>query len=117
MLGLESERSGPEFPLGCVTFKMSSNFSEPQDPLVANGTMGRALPLTPYLSQQQGSNKIKGPQEVGLSVSGTRKQENSGQEEVLSGGLALVPQWGEKSWGREAGWRPEVGQGPGVHLA
>ena len=113
MLGLESERSGPEFPLGCAAFKKSADFSEPQDPLVANGQW-----VTPCLSRQsQGSNKIKGLQEVGLSVSGTRKQENSGQEEALSGGLALVPQWGESSRGREAGWRPEVGQGPGVHLA
>lgn len=74
--------------------------------------------VMPYLSQQlQGSNKIKGLQEVGLSVSGTRKQENSEQEEALSGGLASVPEWGESSWGREAGWRPEVGLGPGVPLA
>lgn len=53
---------------------------------------------------------------MGLSVSGTRKQ-NSEQEEALSGGLALVPECGESSWGQEAGWRPEVRLGPRDHLA
>ena len=50
---------------------------------------------------------------VGLPVSGTRKQEREGRalnrkEALCLEGLVLLPEWGENSRGREAGWRPEV---------
>lgn len=66
----------------------------------------------PDPSQQfQGCNKIKDVQEVGLPVRapGNRRGGSAlNRKEACLQGLAFVPERGESSWGRRAGWHPEV---------
>lgn len=54
------------------------------------------------MQEDQGSKKGR------PASGGNRKQETGIRRKLRLQGLALVPEWGESSWGRKAGWRPEV---------
>lgn len=66
--------------------------------------MNHVLPLTAFARY----NKIKDLKEVGLSVRGQRNRRGGTGRKLHLQSLVLVPEWGESSWGRKAGWRPEV---------
>lgn len=61
-----------------------------------------------YLSAVARCNEIKDLKEVGLPVRGQRNRRGGTGRKLHLQGLVLVPERGESSWGRKAGWRPEV---------
>lgn len=104
MLDQESRSSGPEFLQGCVALKKSPNLSEPGSSCMKRDTGS----CSTSQQQLQGCKKIKDLKEVGLPVGGTGSRRGGIGRKLRLQGLALVPERGESSWGRKAGWRPEV---------
>lgn len=56
---------------------------------------------------RSGSKSVRPASECNQEKGGRGKSSEQEGSSVLED-LALVPEWGESSWRREVGWRPEV---------